>query len=1007
MKKLWKQLDNYILKIGVIIAILFIPLYPKLPSIHVPNTWVYIRLEDFLILGLAIIWLIQLKRKKVAFPKPEGYTLILYWIVGLMSLIYCLAFIAPYLTNFFPKIAFLQYARRIEYMILFFIGFASVKNIRDVYTYVITLGVAVFGIVLYGFGQRFYFLLWHLFPDFFQKYPFCFPAFLTGNEEFAKGIPLCLNDTSRITSTFGGHYDLSAYLVFIIPLLVALAFTVKRVYLKVIMIILSLFALELLNFTSSRTSFGAYVIGIVSMLILWQKKKWIIPILAVSIGVMMLFGNSTIQRFSKTIQEVQVVSTDAQLPADLQKMITDAKDAENIKKSEVPPASDFTVTQDNLTTQNTGYSTTLTPEQLERIRNGDLAIASVSGSFLIKKAYALDISFTTRFQGEWPRNWNAFMHSPVFGTGYSSLTLATDNDYLRALGETGIAGLLAFLFIFVILGIYVKNVIGKIENPVVKGLLFGLVGGVIGLLANAVLIDVFEASKVAESMWLLLGIGMGAAALSTKKKVNYKAGLASLFTSRILLLIYLFLLIFIVFGSSIANFFAADDFIMLRRAASINVNELLGYFTNSQGFFYRPLTNVILYYLYAVFSFQPQGYHVFLLLLHICTTIGVYLIAERFYKNKLPAFMSAAFFAIHPVLAVNVLWLSTLPVNLSTFFLVYAVLLFINFRESKKFLYYVFSLLCIILALLSYEGSFSFFLTLLLIDVIFYKYEMHKRTLILYLPFALMVLGYFVLQYYSSAQIVGGNYDMMTLLPNTVCNYIGYVVSFLFGTVFFSLPNVHTLSGVGICFVIFLLIGAILYFLYKKKNGTTFSQNLQLISFGLGFALLTLASVLPLNNIEGKYIYPAAIGLSVLLSTLLYLFSAYITRNAAKKNYKYILFVLLSVVILIIYWVQVKNESVKWQQASLLTKKTLTFFRVNYPGFPQSSALYFVDTPAQQQGVWVFPVGLLDSLWFIYRDDTLQVYDHAEMTEAKNADRLSPTATYIFQFKDGTISEIK
>ena len=53
-----------------------------------------------------------------------------------------------------------------------------------------------------------------------------------------------------------------------------------------------------------------------------------------------------------------------------------------------------------------------------------------------------------RFDYEWPRALNHFKKSPLLGTGFSSLGLATDNDYLRALGETGLLGLLSFLLIF-------------------------------------------------------------------------------------------------------------------------------------------------------------------------------------------------------------------------------------------------------------------------------------------------------------------------------------------------------------------------------------------------------------------------------------------------------------------------------------------------------------------------------------------------------------------------------
>src|SRR6185437_12322800 len=135
-----------------------------------------------------------------------------------------------------------------------------------------------------------------------------------------------------------------------------------------------------------------------------------------------------------------------------------------------------------------GSSQVLTNEDVQELAKENVNISTVPGAYLLSKAYALDISFTTRFQGEWPRDWKAFLGSPIFGTGYSSLTLASDNDYLRALGETGLVGAISFFFIFIILGIYMKNIVKSVKDPFVTALLFGLAGGVIGLLINATLI---------------------------------------------------------------------------------------------------------------------------------------------------------------------------------------------------------------------------------------------------------------------------------------------------------------------------------------------------------------------------------------------------------------------------------------------------------------------------------------------------------------------------------------
>lgn len=1012
MNKLLKLLDNNILKYGVALAILFTALYPKLPSIHVPQTWVYIRLEDFLILALSLIWFIQLLRKKVSLPRPEGYALVGYWVVGLISLVYCLLFIAPELINFYPKIAFLQYARRIEYMILFFIAFSTIKNVKDVYFYLITLCITIFGIILYGFGQRFYLLLWNAFPDFFQKYPFCFPAFLTGNEEFAKGTPLCLNETSRITSTFGGHYDLSAYLVFFIPVLLGLVFTVKRVSLKILLALLGILSLELLNFTSSRTSFGAYVVGIVGMLVLWQKKKWIVPILVISIGVMLLFDDATIQRFSKTIQEVQVVSVDKELPEDLKKIIADAKTAEDIKKPEVPPASDFTVGSKPLASSSAGFTTVLTQDQLARLQDQDLAISSISGGFLIKKAYALDVSFTTRFQAEWPRNWNAFLSSPIFGTGYSSLTLATDNDYLRALGETGLAGTLAFFFIFVIFGIYMKHVIPLVKNKIVEGVLFGLSGGMIGLLVNAVLIDVFEASKVAEPMWIFLGIGIGAGGLFMTKKVNYKNELLKFFTSPVLIVLYLLLLIVVAFGGSIANFFVADDFTWLRWAASTSAGDLLKYFYSSQDFFYRPLDKIIVYYLYLVFSFQPEGYHIFTLLLHFLSTLGVYFLATKVLKNKLLGFFSAVLFALHPSHTENLFWFSTLSANLSTIFIVYSLITFYYFREKKKKIFYILSLLLIICAFLSYEISVIAPLLLVLMDLVFFKLKLRKETILTYLPFVALLIGYFILRYASHSFSGGGDYsyNFVKIVPNTLGNLMGYLGIFLGGIPF--LPLYDSIRGtlraqwllMSIISLIVLALGGLA--LYKNKKVFTLWNvyEVKVILFGIFFAFISLLPFLPLGNIATRYLYTASVGLIISFIMIIFLI---ITQLIKDKKLQIIILWLCMFVLSIWYWTQNTVEMQKWQNAGAITKQTLMTFRTKYASFTPETKLYFVNLPVQSNGVWVFPVGLVDGLWFIYRENTPQVYDRASLEEGKEAKRLAPINTYIFQFKPDGVVEIK
>ncbi|MBP9759175.1 O-antigen ligase family protein [Candidatus Dojkabacteria bacterium] len=118
-----------------------------------------------------------------------------------------------------------------------------------------------------------------------------------------------------------------------------------------------------------------------------------------------------------------------------------------------------------------------------------------------------DRSTSIRLNVEWPRAIRAFTKNPILGTGYSSITLATDNDYLRALGETGAFGLLSFLLIFIYLYQHLKNYV--FDNSIKSIFIAGYIGSTIGIIMTAIFIDIFEASKFAIIYWMFTGLVVG------------------------------------------------------------------------------------------------------------------------------------------------------------------------------------------------------------------------------------------------------------------------------------------------------------------------------------------------------------------------------------------------------------------------------------------------------------------------------------------------------------------
>ncbi len=478
MLKRLKSLKVNPLSLGIIALLLFIPIYPKFPTLNVSGTYVAIRAEDFLVAFVLLLWLVdQIRQRFPTLKDRVGRLILLYWGVGLFSLLSAL-FITK---NIVPHIAFLHFLRRIEYMSLFFVALASVKSMRNIKSYGWVLFLATIGVIVYGLGQKF----------------FAWPVISTMNEEFSKGMLLQLSEWARINSTFAGHYDLAAFLVLILAVTAGFFFGLKNKVKKIMILLIGIASFYILILTASRVSFIAYLIAVTFTLVGLKKYWWVGPVLAVSLTGM-LFSQEISQRYALTFnidlsalsskiqkkpQKEQIFLTPVPVPTPEEVV----EEVEEVKKPTPPPVA-------------------TAPAEIEEWQpTTELAVAYSSG---------------IRFNVEWPRSFRAFAKNPFLGTGYSSVTLATDNDYLRLLAETGLLGFLAFFLIFLEMARQVFRFARTSQPGLRKSLVMALSGAALGLLANAVFIDVFESSKIAFTFWILMGILVGMIKLKEEKKEN-------------------------------------------------------------------------------------------------------------------------------------------------------------------------------------------------------------------------------------------------------------------------------------------------------------------------------------------------------------------------------------------------------------------------------------------------------------------------------------------------------
>lgn len=274
---------------------------------------------------------------------------------------------------------------------------------------------------------------------------FSWPVIITQDQEYSKGVALKWTAGSHISSTFAGHYDLASYLVLILPIFIVLFFSLKEKYNKLMVGLVIAGGLWLLVSTISRTSVVAYLLASSLALLYLKKYREIITVLIISFVV---FASSM-------------------------NLLGRYLNLKNIFSFQISPV----------------YA---------------------QEASAISKPVIEDRSTSIRLNAEWPRAIRAFLKNPLLGTGYSSISLATDNDYFRLLGEVGILGFSAFVLIVTKIGflfICARKIIEKF-SIIEKVFLAGIVGGFGGILLNALFLDVFEASKVAITLWFLIGISV-------------------------------------------------------------------------------------------------------------------------------------------------------------------------------------------------------------------------------------------------------------------------------------------------------------------------------------------------------------------------------------------------------------------------------------------------------------------------------------------------------------------
>jgi tetratricopeptide (TPR) repeat protein len=286
--------------------------------------------------------------------------------------------------------------------------------------------------------------------------------------------------------------------------------------------------------------------------------------------------------------------------------------------------------------------------------------------------------------------------------------------------------------------------------------------------------------------------------------------------------------------------------------------------------FYRPFSSLSYWLDLKIWGFNPAGFHLTNILLHMINTIILYFLLLNIGLSRMASFLSSLLFSLFPFHFENVSWISGRTDLLSFLFASLSVLFFIKFLKRKNYVLLILSSCLYLFSLLSKESNI--FLIMIYFFLIYLREPKFKDTFIPTIPFVLSFLAWLILRSVAlgSRAIVFSGRTLIDFLSTIGFYFFRLVLPF---NLSFTIDSYQVFQNVlyqilgGIMTLLF-IASAILILIKKLKNP---KHGLALFSF----YLLLLPSVViiffssTVSVIAWRFLYlPSALFLSYLVYIL-------------------------------------------------------------------------------------------------------------------------------------------
>jgi len=383
------------------------------------------------------------------------------------------------------------------------------------------------------------------------------------------------------------------------------------------------------------------------------------------------------------------------------------------------------------------------------------------------------------------------------------------------------------------------------------------------------------------------------------------------------------------------NFINLDDTAYIYRNVmlqDISLKSIYKIFTSVHRFAYKPLVILSCSIEFTFFKLDPFIYHLTNLIFHCLNTLLVFYFVYLITPNFTISILTSLFFSIHPMHVESVAWATERKDMLYAFFYLAALCFYLKFKIQKKYIYYFFCFISIVLSMLSKPQGLTFPVVLLLID--YYKNQkLTAENFYNKIPFFVISIFFTTLGIYLQLKD-NNNGTIKSVEPLTAFFYGCYNIFFYLEKLFIPLKlsilypapldDIKFLSPLFFLYISMIPLFAFLFFFIKWPG-----KKIGLFGFLFFFIIiLPTLHIIPVGEVitADRYSYLSYIGLFYVLFS----FFEFIAVKLKSNNlYRIILYLVLIEVVVVFFSISFRRTIV-WRNSMTLMNDALK----KYPNQP-------------------------------------------------------------------------